>query len=605
MFQRRVRFGVAVMLALAFLLLARLVYLQVLNHEHFTTLSQENRLKIMPIAPTRGLIFSRSGAVLAENRPAFFLTLIPENANNVSGSLDRLRKLLNLSRDELESFSGQLKRARRFERVTLKNDMSIEEVSVFSANRHLFPGFRIQASVTRHYPLGKVMAHVIGYVGRISATDLDIIDGTNYSVTTHIGKSGVERARESVLHGKVGYQRVEVNAQGRILRVVERVPPVPGKDIYLTVDADLQKEAIEALRGRNGAIVVIDTASGGVIASVSVPSFDPNEFVGGISSSLYESWSNSRERPLFNRALQGQYPPGSTVKPILALAGLNYGVRRPDEKIWCHGWFSLPADDHRYRDWIKDGHGQVDLRNSIARSCDVYFYKLAHDLGIQRLHDALSKFGFGTATGVDIPGEAAGLVPSPAWKLRTHGTPWYTGETVIVGIGQGFLLATPLQLAYVTAIIANRGEVSIPHFVAQIGEPGDAGQAFPSAHHRPRVELSNQRYWDMIIDAMVEVVHGQGGTARRSGTGSPVRFAGKTGTSQVFTVPQGVEIDEEDIPTHLKDHGLFIAYAPVDAPEIAIAIVIENGGSGSAAPVARRLIDQYFEKNPQGVRAGG
>jgi len=597
MFQRRVRWAVVFMGILLFVLIVRLAYLQILNHEHFTTLSRENRLKIVPIVPPRGSIFSRDGTALAENRSSFSVAVIPENAVNLEAAVLELGKFLDLSDEQLESFYKRLNRAGRFENVTVKSDLNPEELAIFSVNRFRFPGFRIEAGVARHYPLAESTAHVIGYVGRISETDLKVIDQTNYSATTHIGKSGVEKAREGILHGRVGYQRVEVNAQGRILRIVERTPPVAGKDIYLTLDADLQVEAINALDGRRGAIVAIDPASGGILAFVSRPSFDPNEFVNGVSRSLYRTWSTSADRPLFNRALQGQYPPGSTIKPFVALAGLQHGVRTPEQKTWCRGWYSLPGDDHRYRDWLKQGHGEVDLKHSIARSCDVYYYTLAHDLGVERLHETLAMIGFGSITGVDIPGEAAGLLPSPEWKRRTRNLPWYPGETVIAGIGQGFMLATPLQMAYVTSIIANRGEVSIPHFVAQIEDPIDNSSVSLAIYHRPHIKLTSETHWDNVIDGMIEVVNGPTGTARRSGNGAVVRFAGKTGTSQVFGIAQDQEVDNDELPEHLKNHALFIAYAPLDVPEIAIAVIVENGGSGSrtAAPIVRRLIDHYFK----------
>ena len=597
MFQRRVRWAVVFMGILLFVLIVRLAYLQILNHEHFTTLSRENRLKIVPIVPPRGSIFSRDGTALAENRSSFSVAVIPENAVNLEAAVLELGKLLDLSDEQLESFYKRLNRAGRFENVTVKSDLNPEELAIFSVNRFRFPGFRIEAGVARHYPLAESTAHVIGYVGRISETDLKVIDQTNYSATTHIGKSGVEKAREGILHGRVGYQRVEVNAQGRILRIVERTPPVAGKDIYLTLDADLQVEAMNALDGRRGAIVAIDPASGGILAFVSRPSFDPNEFVNGVSRSLYRTWSTSADRPLFNRALQGQYPPGSTIKPFVALAGLQHGVRTPEQKTWCRGWYSLPGDDHRYRDWLKQGHGEVDLKHSIARSCDVYYYTLAHDLGVERLHETLAMIGFGSITGVDIPGEAAGLLPSPEWKRRTRNLPWYPGETVIAGIGQGFMLATPLQMAYVTSIIANRGEVSIPHFVAQIEDPIDNSSVSLAIYHRPHIKLTSETHWDNVIDGMIEVVNGPTGTARRSGNGAVVRFAGKTGTSQVFGIAQDQEVDNDELPEHLKNHALFIAYAPLDVPEIAIAVIVENGGSGSrtAAPIVRRLIDHYFK----------
>lgn len=596
MFARRVIVASGIMALFVLALFGRLAWLQILNHDYFTTLSHENRLKIVPIAPPRGLIYSRDGVVLAENRPAFALTVVPENARDLGVSLDELSRLMGITPEAVEDFRRQVRRSRRFEILTLMSDLDTEQLSIFSVNRHRFPGFRIEAGTTRHYPLGESTAHSVGYVGRISESDLDDIDHTNYSATTHIGKSGVERAREGILHGQVGYQRVEVNAQGRILRVVERTPPVAGMDIYLTLDSDLQAEAMAALADRKGAVVALDPASGGILAFVSQPSFDPNEFVNGVSRTLYRSWSTSPARPLFNRALQGQYPPGSTIKPMVALAGLENDVRDVEDRTWCPGWFSLPGDSHRYRDWLKRGHGHMDLKYSIAHSCDVYYYRLAHDLGIERLHDTLARFGFGDITGVDIPGEAAGLLPSPEWKRRTRNLPWYPGETLIAGIGQGFMLVTPLQLAYATAIVAMQGDIAIPHFVGQIENPLDDSAISPQIYHRPRLVLRNEEHWEPVIDGMVEVVHGPTGTARRSGAGAPVRFAGKTGTAQVYGIAQDADADDEEVPEHLKDHALFIAFAPLDAPQIAIAVIVENGGGGSrtAAPIARRLIDRFF-----------
>ncbi|MGE0482948.1 MAG: penicillin-binding protein 2 [Gammaproteobacteria bacterium] len=597
LFQQRVLVACVGMVLLTGVILARLVWLQMLNHDHYTTLSHENRLKIVPLPPPRGLIYSRDGVLLAENRPSFSLTVVPENAGDVTSAMAELRSLLVISDEEVEQFMRRLRTTRRFEDLTLKNDLSPEEVALFSVNRFRFPGFNIEAGLSRHYPLGESMAHVLGYVGRISESDLQTIDQSNYSATTHIGKIGVEKAREELLHGKVGYQRVEVNAQGRILRVVERTPPVPGADLYLTVDARLQAEAIAALDGRKGAIVILDTTTGGILVFVSNPAFDPNAFVNGVSRARYRAWSTSSDRPLFNRALQGQYPPGSTIKPIVALAGLQYGLRTPERATWCPGWYSLPGDSHRYRDWLKGGHGHVNLKFSIAHSCDVYYYDLARDLGIRRLHDMLTRFGLGEITGVDIPGESAGLVPSAAWKRRARKLPWYPGETLIAGIGQGFMLTTPLQLAYATSLIAMRGEAMIPHFLDQF-ESGteNTGLVSPEIYRRAAVTLADPHYWDAAIEGMVEVVHGATGTARRSGDGAPVRFAGKTGTAQVFGIAQGVDAKEQEVPEHLQDHALFVAFAPASEPQIAIAVIVENGGGGSrtAAPIARRLIDGYF-----------
>ena len=595
-FQARVRAAVAIMLVLMLTIVGRLAYLQIVEHSHFTTLSRDNRLKLVPIPPTRGLIYSRDGQILAENRASFSLEMVPERVDDVEDSLQAVARFMALDDEELVRARDAIRRARGFDAVAIKTGLEEKEVARFSVNQHRFPGFSIAARLARYYPRGNDTAHVIGYVGRISEDELKQVDTTDYRGTTHIGKVGVERAREESLHGTVGYQQVEVNAQGRVLRVVERTPPIPGNDVYLTLDAGLQALATEALAEDNGAIVAIDPATGEVLAFVSKPTFDPNEFVDGISRERYAVLRDSPDRPLFNRALQAQYPPGSTIKPMVALAGLEAGVRSASDTTWCPGWFSLEGDDHRYRDWLKRGHGHVDLAKSIARSCDVYYYSLAHDLGIEALHDMLSQFGFGKATGIDLPGETTGLVPSSAWKRRARNLPWYPGETLITGIGQGFMLASPLQLAYATAAVANRGARLVPRVVGEIEDPLERVARETGFLERPPIPVTERRYWDAIIDGMIEVVHGARGTARASGAGARYRFAGKTGTAQLFTIAQDEEADNEETPKHLRDHALFIAFAPVEAPEIALAVVVENGGSGSrsAAPIARRILDYYL-----------
>jgi penicillin-binding protein 2 len=595
-FQARIWAAVTIMVVLVCVIIARLAYLQIIEHRHFSTLSRENRLKVVPIPPTRGLIYSRDGQILAENRPSFSLEMVPERVDDVGSSLAAVADLLQLDEEQRKRIGEELRRARGFDSVVIKTGMSEQEVAVFSVNRHRFPGFSIAARLTRFYPLAEQMAHIIGYVGRISEDELKELDTTAYRGTTHMGKVGVEKAREGVLHGKVGYQQVEVNAQGRVLRVVTRTPPVPGHDIYLTVDADLQRLAIDALAENNGAIIALAPATGEILAFVSKPTFDPNQFVNGISKVRYNALLRSSDRPLFNRALQAQYPPGSTIKPLVALAGLETGVRHPDDEIWCPGWYSLQGDKHRYRDWLKRGHGRVNLTRSIAESCDVYYYTLAHDLGIGRLHETLSKFGLGRPTGIDLPGETGGLLPSAQWKRRARNLPWYPGETLITGIGQGFMLTSPLQLAYATSILANRGGRMVPHVVGQIEDPVAHKASEIGIYERPRLVLNDPSHWDSVIQAMAEVVHGLRGTARRSAIGAKYRFAGKTGTAQLFGIAQDETADNDKTPKHLRDHALFIAFAPLEDPEIAVAVVVENGGSGSraAAPVARKVIDYYL-----------
>jgi penicillin-binding protein 2 len=439
---------------------------------------------------------------------------------------------------------------------------------------------------------------MVGYVGRMNEADFKQVSPTNYRATTYIGKTGVEQAYESLLHGKVGFQHVETNAQGRTLRVLERTDPVPGSNLFLTIDASLQAVAEQALGVENGAVVAIDPATGGVLAFASMPVYDPNLFVDGIDSETYRDLLASPDRPLFNRALTGQYPPGSTVKPFVALAGLELDVIVDDDEIQCPGWFRLPGRERRYRDWKKYGHGKVMLDRAIVESCDVYFYRLAHEMGIQRLHDFLDQFGLGRRTGIDLYGEGTGLLPSPEWKRRAKGQPWYPGETLITGIGQGFTLTTPLQLAMATATLSTRGVRLRPQVVMRRIDSSnqDAIDLVPETLSliTPNQELS----WQKIIDAMVGVVHGPRGTARRIGAGATYRMAGKTGTAQVFGIAQGEEYDEEKVDKKLRDHGLFVAFAPVDSPRVAVAVLVENGGSGSrsAAPIARRVLDHFFKQ---------
>lgn len=596
MFQRRLWLAVAGMVFGALALVGRLTYLQVVHHDLYTTLSTENRLKILPIPPTRGLIYSRNGVLLADNRPSFSLEVVPEQAGDLKRALIDIRTLIPLDDEQLERFWTEKAQKRRFDRVTLKNNLTEEEVAVFAVNRHRFPGFDIDARLTRYYPLGSQFAHLVGYVGRINVEELNRIDAGNYSGTTHIGKEGVEKAREDTLHGQAGYQNVEVNAQGRILRVVKRVPPVPGKDVHLTIDTDLQAEAISALAGQRGAIVAIEPATGAVLAFVSNPAFDPNEFVNGVSMRQYAEWRDSPDRPLFNRALQGLYPPGSTVKPAMAASGLHYGLRVPGDSTWCPGWMRLAGQAHKYRCWQKSGHGRVDLIRSIAESCDVYYYALAKDLGIDRMHEMLGQFGLGQLTGIDLPGELSGLLPSREWKKRTRKVPWYPGETLINGIGQGFMLTTPLQLAYMATVLANRGEALVPHVVAFLENPLTHASEPISPFRRPVVRIPDAAHWQAAIQGMHEVVQGARGTARATGQGALYQYAGKTGTAQLFKIAQNRTVKNEDVAKHLRDHALFVAFAPMDTPEIALGIIVENGESGShtAAPIARRLFDFYL-----------
>ena len=589
--------GAAVIVGLLTLLLVgRLVHLQIFKHRHFTTLSENNRVKIVPIAPTRGLIFDRRGEVLAQNLPAYSLEVVPEAVEDLDALIAELRGIIEVTGEDEEAFFAALARKRRFERVPLRLRLEDREVARFSVNRHRFPGADVGARLIRSYPLGELGVHLVGYVGRINKRELDRIDRADYRGTSHIGKTGVEASYEDWLHGTVGYQRVETNAQGRILRVLERHDPVPGRNLYLSMDAGLQRTAEAALGDENGAIVALEPMTGEVLAMASSPGVDPNLFASGIDVETYRALQRSPDRPLFNRAVNGQYPPGSTIKPFVGLAGLERGIGHARGKTWCPGWFTLPGRKHRYRDWKKHGHGRIGLHDAIVQSCDVYFYELALATGIDRMHEYLSSFGFGERTGIRLGGESRGLAPSRTWKRNARGQPWFPGETLITGIGQGYMLATPLQLATATAAIAMRGVRLRPRLVDRAVDPasGDVEEFEPETIASVRlVEASN---WERIIEAMTGVVHGPRGTARRINDGISYRMAGKTGTAQVFTVRQNEEYDARKLDKKLHDHGLFIAFAPVEQPRIAVAVVVENGGSGSgaAAPLARTVIDAYL-----------
>ena len=589
--------GVFVVLGLS-LILARLFHLQLELHEHFTVLSTENRVKIQPVPPNRGLIFDAKGVVLAENHPSFSLVITIEKVEDLKATIDELRKLIPIEDGDLTRFERLKRQRMRFQPVPIRLNLTSEEVARFAVDGYRFPGVEVHAELIRTYPKGDLTAHVLGYVGRINEKELARIDKGNYAGTNFIGKGGVELAHEDVLHGKVGYQQVEVNARGRILRTLESTPPAPGQDLYLYLDIALQRAATEALGTNRGSVVAIDPRSGGVLALVSTPSFDPNLFVEGISQGDYDALLHSPDKPLYNRAIRGQYPPGSTVKPFVGLGGLSLGFVTPRKSTFCPGYFSLPGQKHRFRCWRRGGHGTVDLELGIVQSCDVYFYWLANQMGVDKLHAFLSEFGFGSRTGVDVSGELPGLLPSREWKERVRKQPWYPGETLIMGIGQGYFLATPMQLAAATAALANKGHFIQPRLAYARRVPGaDVATVFPTVARQ--IQITNPGDWDIAIEDMAKVVESQRGTAKRIHS-NDYRIAGKTGTSQVFTIGQKERYDASKISERLRDHALFVAFAPVEDPRIAVAVMVENGGSGSgtAAPIARRVIDAYLGGTP-------
>lgn len=588
--------ALVVLYLLTFIVVIRLIIMQIVDHEHFITLSESNRVSLVPIPPSRGHIYDRNGVLLADNQPTFSLEINPEQVKDIEGTITALAALFTVADSDIRRFKQALRQKRPFEGVPLRFRLSEEEVARFSVNRYRFPGVDIQARLTRDYPLGNLAVHAVGYVGRIDEKELQKLDPATYSGTMHIGKTGIEKFYENLLHGAVGYQQVEMNAYGRALRVLERTPPVAGNNLYLSLDAGMHAVAEIAFGDRRGAAVAIDTRTGEVLALVSMPGYDPNPFVNGIDPVTYKSLRNSPNRPLYNRALRGQYPPGSTVKPFLGLAALETNEITTEKITFCPGSYSLPGSTHKYRDWKREGHGWMNLKNAITQSCDVYFYNLALALGIDTMQQFLGEFGFGRKTGIDLPGELSGLVPSPEWKRAKRGEAWFSGETVITGIGQGYTNATPLQLAAATAALANRGVHFQPHLLHAIQLPNSQEFMVQKPVKTNDIRIKQGANWDAVIEAMESVVQTQSGTAFASGKGATYRIAGKTGTAQVFSVKQDERYKESEVDERLRDHALFIAFAPANEPAIAVAIILENGGHGGsvAAPIARQMMDYYL-----------
>lgn len=600
-FQRyRRRLEVAgIVAALMFLaLLARFFWLQVAQFQHYHALAENNRIALVPAPPARGVIYDRHDVVLAHNYSAYTLEIVPDKAGDLEETIERLGEIVAISPGDLRRFRKLLAERRDFESIPIRNQLGEEEAARFAVNRYRFPGVEVKARQFRHYPFGDSFAHVVGYIGRINQQDQERQrqEGTyaNYRGTDHIGKLGLEARYERWLHGRTGIEKVETDSGGRAVRLLSRKPPVPGYNLYLHLDSRLQQVAEKVFGDYRGALVALDPRNGGVLALVSRPGFDPNLFVDGIDVANWRELNESPDRPLINRALRGVYPPGSTIKQFMGLAGLELGLRRPGDSIVDPGYFSFPGSTHRYRDWKKDGHGIVDLKKSIAQSCDTYYYALAHQMGIERMAEFLKRFGFGERTGIDLDGELAGLMPTPEWKRARFKQPWYPGETIIAGIGQGYMLATPLQLAATTMALANDGVVYRPQLIRAWREPSSGRVAHAAPRLMDRIELKPE-HLRVIKQAMIEVML-PGGTAARAGADTPYTFAGKTGTAQVIGIKQGARYDERRIAERHRDHALFVGFAPVEDPRIVVAVMVENGGSGSgtAAPMARKVIDYWL-----------
>jgi len=590
--------------ALSGLVIARLVQLQLIDYDHYSAQSQGNRIRVQPVPPTRGLIFDRHGRVLAENVPSYQLELVPEQVPDLDATLSGLAEIGLLDPVDIAELKELIASHRSFDSIAIRQRLDDEAVARFAVNRPRFPGVEIRARLARNYPYGPAFAHAVGYVGGISAAEKRELDEAEYAGTAVIGKVAVEASYERLLHGKVGHAEVLVNARGRIMDRLGGEASRPGEDLVLSLDVETQLAAWQGLAGRRGAVVAIDPNTGEILAFVSAPSYDSNAFSSGMTRREFRRLQEDPDRPLFNRALRGTYPPGSTIKPLLGLAALDSIGLRPDDTVYCSGYYQLPGKSHRYRDWKPGGHGPVDLHRAIAESCDVYFYDLARQLGIERIASYLKMFGLGSRTGIDLGGEKSGLVPTPEWKRaafrRREDQVWYPGETVITGIGQGYLLATPLQLAEATATIAARGKRYRPSMLRGVRDPVSGDIEYLGPEPLDEVAVTEPEHWDRIISAMHAVLQSQIGTARAVGYDAPFTMAGKSGTAQVFSVAQDEEYESEDIAERMRDHALFVAFAPLERPAIAVAVVVENGESGSrtAAPIARRVIETYLGTGP-------
>ncbi|CAG67985.1 penicillin-binding protein 2 [Acinetobacter baylyi] len=597
LYRGRIFFAIGLVCCCLLLLMSRYAYLQIVHYDEFSTASDKNRIRLQPLAPARGYIYDRNGILLADNYPVFTATMSRADVEDIDGTIARLTPILSLTQEDIDRFKSRIKTARKTERVSIKLNLTETDIAKFSELKYNFPGVKIETQMTRYYPHGDLFAHVIGYVGRINEKELKSLNKDTYAGTNLIGKIGVEKTYEDLLHGTPGYESVEADAHSNVLRHLGRKEPIRGNDLYLSLDYGLQMVAAEQLKDKRGAVVAIDPRTGEILALVSSPSFNPNLFVTGISHVDYSALRDNLDQPLYNRALQGVYPPGSTIKPMEGLGGIHYGTVDWGTTIYDPGYFHLPGDSHKFRDWKKTGHGSVNLHKSIVESCDTYFYVLSYQLGIDRMNEWMRQFGFGQKTGVDLPSESEGLYPNPEWKMRTRKSKWLKGETISVSIGQGAFTATPLQLAMATSIMANHGAHVVPHVLR-----ASHGAKPHTVHNAPDGKINfngTEQDWINMRDAMVDVV--QSGTGR--GIRTPLyQIAGKTGTAQVKSIAQGKKYNESILSERQLDHGLFVGFAPADNPEIAIAVVWENGRhGGSAAQIARPIFDYWIvnrKKNP-------
>ncbi|GGW53679.1 penicillin-binding protein 2 [Alishewanella tabrizica] len=598
LFNHRAIFAMAFVVLMFSIIIVNMYHLQVTSYQVYQTRSEGNRIKVVPLAPNRGLITDRNGILLADNRPVFSLELVPEQIDDMAATLAELSTLIEITEEQQTHFLKEVRQQRRFNSIAVKEQLNDEEVAIISVNLHRFPGVTVEARLSRHYPFGDLFTHALGYIGRINSSDLSRLEESdqlaNYAATRDIGKIGLERYYESELHGTMGFQEVEVNNRGRLIRVLRSVPASSGKNIRLNLDVGLQLTAQQILLEKRGAIVAMDPRDGAVLAFYSNPSYDPNLFVHGISSTNYNALLNSPDRPLINRVTQGIYPPASTIKPHLALLGLETNTISPTTRIWDPGFFQLPGVEHRYRDWKRWGHGWVDVYSAIVESCDTFFYDMGVKLGIDRIFDYMQSMGFGEKSGIDILEESNTNMPSRGWKRARHNQPWYHGDTVAVSIGQGYWTINPLQLLVTTAVLLNNGDQPTPHLAKELSN--ELGTDIVSTELKTVTPVVNARNWQVIRDAMLQTVNTQKGTAFNAFRGATYTSGGKTGTAQIVSIAQDAKYDANAINERHRDNAMYVGYAPAESPTIVISVTVENvgGGGSTAAPIARQMLDYYF-----------
>ncbi|MFV9997890.1 MAG: peptidoglycan DD-transpeptidase MrdA [Arsenophonus endosymbiont of Dermacentor nuttalli] len=591
LFIRRALIAFIIIVILISILIANLYHLQVIRHEDYQTRSNDNRIKLVPVPPSRGIIYDRNGIPLALNRTFYQLEVIPEKATNLEEVFAELRDVVDLTDDDIANFKKERKRSRRFTSIPLKTSLDEVQVARFAVNQYRFPGIEVKGYQRRYYPYGSALTHVIGYVAKINDKDIERLENDgllkNYTATHDIGKLGIERYYENILHGKTGYEEVEINSRGKVIRQLHEQPPQAGKDIYLTIDLNLQVEIEKLLTTSRAAVVVTDPRNGEVLALVSTPSYDPNLFVNGISNKDYQALLNNPNRPLINRTTQGLYPPASTVKPFIAVAALSENVITANSTIFDPGWWQLPNSEKRYRDWKRWGHGRLNVVRAIIESADTFFYQLSYDMGIDRISDWMKKFGYGYYTGIDLAEERSGIMPTRAWKQKRYKKPWYQGDTIPVGIGQGYWTTTPIQMAKALMTLINDGTVKIPHLLYGT-KLGNVMLPYEQKDHI-QIGYIHSGFWELAKQGMYGVANAPNGTARRSFANTPYKAAVKSGTAQVFSYET---YNASKLAEHLRDHKLMIGFAPYQNPTVSIAIILENGG---ARPAVGDLVRSIFD----------